>query len=531
MPGTIKISQLPPDTTPDTTAKIPMVIDGVTVYVTAAELIELAFANIPSDISLISGWSDLGDTPDTVTYLGNRSYQCVFNNVDHTNVLHMKSRVRVQSTTLGATRCTSLNGTNQYFSKSSPAGTTFTDDYAIGGWFKLTSYPASEAAFFSRYNGTSGFTMTVDSTGRVANYGYNGGSGNLSGFFSNASIPLNKWFWLVCQNDMSAFTNTSTTAYMMINGENSPVSMFRTGTNPTALIQAGNLEVGARNGGGLPLLGKVANLWYTSAKITQANALTLYSQTITAAQITAQNIVSAWSFDNNINDINTTNANNLTANNSATATNADSYRGYQSNGTFSSSLDYGVISSPPTFSTNTTVVIQVPEGCTLPTTGGVTEFSYSNAAAPYLFPSQRERWSVETCWSQRQTATAANSSTWYNPGSLQVSVPIGAWTLGWQSQVLVGLTATNYPGVRSALSTSASSVSDQELFAAATLSQSSSNQQNGMSARSKNLSVTTATPYYFILQAEVVNGTTTLYAGGYTGAAEINVLRADFALL
>ena len=74
---------------------------------------------------------------------------------------------------------------------------------------------------------------------------------------------------------MSAFTNTPTTGYIMIDGVDVPATYTRGGTNPTALVQAGNIEVGAYNGGTNPFPGKIAQAFVSSAKITQANVRTL----------------------------------------------------------------------------------------------------------------------------------------------------------------------------------------------------------------------------------------------------------------
>ena len=141
-------------------------------------------------------------------------------------------------------------------------------------------------------------------------------------------------------------------------------------------------------------------------------------------------LISAYSFNNSINDLNTTNANNLTANGSAVATNADSPFGTQASGLISSTLDYAIIQSA-TFSTNTTVTVQVPEGCTIPTSGGVSAVSYSTQKAPYGFPAQEGKWTVATLYkSQRIIAISAitNWSAGVAPNIL--NVPTGAWEVG-----------------------------------------------------------------------------------------------------
>jgi len=375
-----------------------------------------------------SGWNALGYTPNSVTYLGNRSYSLVFPGVNLTTTLSPGMRLRTTRTTAAPTQCTSLNGSTQYYSKSSPAGMTFTDDFTSGIWVKLNSYNGATQTLASRYNGTSGWIFSVGSTGQVFLQGFNGGVTNQSYVQSYQSVPLNKWVHIAAQLDMSAFTATTTTSYIMINGLDVPASVTRGGTNPTALVQAGNLEIGSQNGGLLPLNGKISQAFVTSAKVTQANMRTIYSQGITSSDITNLSIISAYSFNNSINDLNTTNANNLTANGSAVATNADSPFGGQADGTISSTLDYGIIQLQ-SFSTDTTVTVQVPEGCTIPTTGGVSAVAYSGRKVPYLFPAQRTKWQIENRAYGTLYTQATPGATVYNLGNVKLTIPIGEWVL------------------------------------------------------------------------------------------------------
>lgn len=340
---------------------------------------------------LQKGWEDsYGGTqfpaPSTVTYNGNRSYDLVFNSVDLTGAVSSGMRLRTTRSVVAPTRCTSLNGTTQSFFKTSPAGSTFTDDFAAGAWVKLSSYPSSTAPIINRYNSIagSGWQLLIASTGQVQLIGRNASASNFSSVLSTQSVPLNKWVHVAAQLDMSAFTATPTTSYTMIEGIDVPATVARGGTNPTALVQSGDLLIGSSQPGDF-FPGKIAQVWFAPAKVTQANALTIYAQGITAAQITSLGLGSVYSFDNSINDLNTTNANNLTASGSAVATNADSPFGTQADGTISSTLDYG-ITSKTAFSTNTTLTVQVPEGCTIPTSGGVSAVSYSSNKVPYGFP-------------------------------------------------------------------------------------------------------------------------------------------------
>jgi len=377
--------------------------------------------------------------PNTVTYNGNHSYDLVFNGTDLTGSLNPGTRFSTTRTVAAPTQCTSLNGTTQYFNKTSPAGMTFTDDFAAGAWVKLTSY--ANGTIMSRYNGTSGWILDIISTGQIVFRGYNASNANQSNVTSYQSVPLNRWVHIAAQLDMSAFTATPTTSYIMLDGVDIPAQALRSGTNPTALIQAGNLEVGSQNGGTVPFAGKISQAFVASAKITQSNVRTLISQGLTASLISTHSIVSAYSFDNSINDLNTTNANNLTANGSAVATNADSPFGLQASGLVSSTLDYGIVQAA-TFATNTTVTVQVPEGNTIPTSGGVTATRYSSAKAPYGFPSNKTKWLISTKHPGGATSSNATYGTFLS-SSFLLTVPIGGWRVGWQCGSIYNASTTN----------------------------------------------------------------------------------------
>ena len=113
-----------------------------------------------------STWTDTGYAPGTVTYNGNRSYSLVFSNTDLTGFLSNGMRVKLTRTVTPPTQCTDLeSGSSQYWSKTSPAGTTFTDDFCVGAWIKLESY--GSCGVVSRYNGTSGWIMAIDASGIV----------------------------------------------------------------------------------------------------------------------------------------------------------------------------------------------------------------------------------------------------------------------------------------------------------------------------------------------------------------------------
>jgi hypothetical protein len=393
-----------------------------------------------------NGWSVGVPAPNTVVYNGNRSYTLTWTGTDQTSILSPGMRLRTTRTVAAPTQCTTLNGTTQFFSKASPNGLTFTNNFAVSAWVKLSSYPASFGTIGGRATGTNGFYLGIDNTGAVALKGFNGGGSNVSQVASIQNIPLNKWVHIVAQLDMATFTASPTTSYVMIDGQDVVASVSRSGTNPTSITQAGNLEVGSFNSGTFFFPGKIAQFAIFSAKVAEATMQGYYSQGLAG---TETSLVSAFSFNNSLNDLNTTNANNLTNNNGASITTADAPWGGQAGGAISSTLDYGVV-EVVAFSTNTTAVVQVPEGCTIPTSGGVSSIVYSSLAVPYGFPADKSKWVVAVMYRSELIQASPAANTWYNVGSVQLLIPTGAWrvqfhTILWSNATnVIGNTALSY---------------------------------------------------------------------------------------
>jgi len=416
------------------------------------------------------GWAALGDVPDTVTNNGNRSYDLVFNTNDLTDTVSPGMRLKMTRTVTAPTQCSDLEtGSSQYFNKTSPAGTTFTDDFVCGAWVKLESYPAAgEHIAIGRTDATpaNGWFFGIDGSGRVIMRGYNAGNSNWSQVLSYQSIPLNKWVHIAAQLDMSAFTATTTTSYVMIDGVDVPAAVSRSGSNPTALVQSGNLAVGSYGTFVTYTFdGKLAQVFYSSAKITQANVKTLMSQGLTASLISTHSIVSAYSLSNAITDLNTTTANNLTAQGSAVATATDSpFAGGNVTEFTDGTTEFGIVTKTA-FSTNSTITVQVPEGYAIPTSGGVSAVSYSTHKIPYGFPATKSKWRINNL---RKIGTSVTSNATYgafDSNSWALNVPVGSWDVGWQTgaifvtgstSVYFNISATALTGLTNATGSDAS---------------------------------------------------------------------------
>lgn len=420
-------------------------VSGTTVLTGAVTLPAATVTAAKLSTELQKGWEDsYGSTtvpaPNTVTCNGNRSYDLVFNGVDLTSSLSAGMRLKLTRTVTAPTQCTSLNGTTQYYSRASASvgAMTFTDDFTVSAWVKLSSY--ANGAVASRFNGTSGWEFTVINTGQVLLRGYNAGGANLSQVLSYQSVPLNRWVHIAAQLDMSAFTATTTTSYVMIDGVDVPAAVTRGGTNPTALVQAGDFNVGSYNAGaGNFFPGKIAQVAVYSAKVTQANIRATVSQGITGSETS---LLVGYSFNGVVTDL-SANGYTLTANGSAVATNADSPFGQQADGTTAGTTDYGIITKTA-FSTNTTLTVQVPEGCAIPTTGGVSAVSYSTQKSPYGFVTDASRWRISSLLKTDSSSTSNATYGSFIAGGWQLVAPVGSWNLGWQAYMQANAALTGY---------------------------------------------------------------------------------------
>lgn len=457
----------------DTTA---VIADGV---VSKAKLTAAAQSE------LNQGWiSGVLPTPNTVTYNGNRSYDLVFNSTDLTDDISPGQRLRLTRTVTAPTQCADLeSGSSQYFSKTSPAGMTFTDDFTVSALVKLESFVAG--GIIARRNAdTEGWSLSVAADGRVT-IGALRIAGNNSATTTYQSIPLNKWVHVAASVDLSG-----TSVLMYIDGVLVPSLTTITGTI-TALVQGTTaLVVGAEKSAGTnPFDGKIAQAAVFSSILSAATIRSYMSQGLAG---TETSLVSAYSLNNTLNDLNTTNANNLTANGGALATNADTPFTITQTGDTAGTLDYAIVQAT-SFSTNTTVTVQVPEGNTIPTSGGVSTVVYSSNKVPYNFPAQRGKWVLESLHRTSQNQGSPVSGTWYNVGLWQFTAPIGEWIAGYSSDTY-GTRASGSNSIYSTLSTANNTESDKNFTGQVNVNPSTD--AAGMVTIFNPLTVTTQTVYY-----------------------------------
>lgn len=186
-------------------------------------------------------------------------------------------------------------------------------------------------------------------------------------------------------------------------------------------------------------------------------------------------------------------------------------------------LDYAIITKTA-FSTNTTLTVQVPEGCTIPTSGGVGAVAYSTTDSPFGFPADSGRWLVEIHQRAAGSQSAPVAATWYNPGSTYITAPIGAWK-GRYEVVLYADVSAGSADASVTLSTANNSESDLRMSARMFLNSTPSHMQFFTRAREYNLS--SATVYYL----NTVKNGGTLNSINFLGTAGTTVISFELAYL
>jgi hypothetical protein len=333
------------------------------------------------------GWQTGVPTPDTVTYNGNRSYNLVFNSNDLTDTVSNGMRVKLARTVTPPTQCTDLeSGSSQYASLASASvtGSTFTTAFTCMAWIEPESY--TNGAIISRTDGTSGWFLELVSDGTVRVVGDAGASIDSGATYQ--SVVLNKWQHVAVTMDMVA--NTVLTYIDGVSVPNSAASAT------AALVQAGNLQVGARNGGTF-FDGKIAQAAVFSSVLSASTIRSYASQGLSGSESTA---VAVYPLNGDFNDL-TSNNNDLVAQAGATATTVDSPF---------NATEYGIITAN-SFSTNTTLTVQVPVGYAIPTSGGVSSVFYSTQDVPYGFPVDENTSTTKIIPGNSRALYATNSST------------------------------------------------------------------------------------------------------------------------
>jgi len=457
------------------------------------------------------GWSPLGATPDTITANGNRSYDLVFNGTDLTDTITEGMRVRTARTVAAPTYMGgAFNGTTHYFTKTSPTSTlsTVTNNFSLKATIEPTTYAAGYIMARGDAAGNNALGLFMEATGQITVIVRNAAAANFRYISTYQSVPLTKKtkIWV---------TWASGTVVIMFDGVSVPVTAAGTGgTAPTTAGTGGDFSVGrpgAQNTLYFP--GYISDVGVFNAVLTEATMRSYDSQALTGAET---NCIGAWSLNNTSVNQQAPGTNDLTATGGVSYSNRSPY----GNNGVSTTLDYGIVMKA-SFSTNTTLTIQVPEGCTIPTSGGIASMDYSIQAVPYGFPKDKGKWRVEANLLVDQSVSTPVSGTKYNISSFQIKVPAGAYWVGGEG-VVYGSIGSGSISIEASVSTSSSTfdTSYTHLEAQATAF-------GGLINTSRFVSPAVSTIYYLIASVSGTSPSAIYYFGGRGGVK----LFADNALL
>lgn len=413
-------------------------------------------ANITDLRSIVTGNFNVGGSDGWITTNENWTY--VQNNGQKEFIVTVSgdksakyqpgTKVKIPRSITPPTQCSDLeSSTSQYASKTTPVGIVFTDDFTVEGWLKVESYTGSNEVILSRFDGTSGWWLFLDSNGRLGLVGFNAGGGNFKEVLSYQAVPTGTWVHVAATLDMSGSAGTT-----YINGALIPSSIIQGGTNPTALIQAGNLQLGAENGATNFYDGKVQDvrLWNVARTATQIRE-NMNQQLIG----TETNLIGYWKLNGTFVD-STSNVNTMTGQNSAVATAVDSAMNATEYGKVTS-VSYSSGTGLTTMSIFTGGVSNLPA-----TTFGAT--SYSLQAAPFGFPAQSSAWRVSSIFTQDLVTSSPTANVWVNP-STQISVPTGAFKCGYEAILSVSLSTAGTIDGSATLSTANNTASNPKTSA------------------------------------------------------------------
>lgn len=159
----------------------------------------------------------------------------------------------------------------------------------------------------------------------------------------------------------------------------------------------------------------------------------------------------------------------------------------------------------------------------------ITSPYYSREKAPFGFPLDPTKWTVEVTDTTNRSQASPTQHTWYNIGSITISLPVGLWRV--TASGLIGTDRNNagYLSIMFTLSTANNSESDVDLTAAAYV-----NMDNSASIWyyspvriEKTLAITSKTSYYANIRT-VESGVSNIYLAG---ANNKTIIRAVCAYL
>lgn len=379
-----------------------------------------------------TGWTN-GALPQvsSVTENGNRSASITFASTV-ASILTPGMRIRTTRTVAAPTYMGgAFNGTNHYFTKTTATSTlsTFTDNFTLMAHVEPTSY--AQMAIMGRGDATpaNGWDLRMEATGQVALYIRSGGAANTRAYTTYQSVPLNKKTAIAV-----SYTSTGPACVIYFDGISVPVGAAVTsGTAPTTAGTGGDFSIGRLGGfNGLYWTGYISGVGVFNAVLSAATIRSYKNQALTGSET---NCIGAWSLNNTGVNQQASGTNDVTATNSVGYTSGRSPYCMDANGTAAGTYDYAIVTKVST----TVATVQYPEGCAIPTSGGISAVDYSGVKAPFGMPTQGDRWLIETQTRADESPGFGALNLW-TASNHKITVPVGNWLLGWQGTVSIDST-------------------------------------------------------------------------------------------
>lgn len=146
----------------------------------------------------------------------------------------------------------------------------------------------------------------------------------------------------------------------------------------------------------------------------------------------------------------------------------------------------------------------------------ITDNSFSTTKVPTGFPADPTKWEVSLVDAANRTQAAPAGTTWYNPGALTITVPVGAWDVFYEAMLQAQYSAGQGSwDAYATLSTNPAAESDSELTSALRtgLTVSNGNKLGATVFRRKTLVVGAKTVYYLNAKVESGGGSTVGFYG------------------
>lgn len=358
----------------------------------------------------------------SVTENGNRSADITFASTV-ANILTPGMRIRTTRTVAAPTYMGgAFNGTNHYFTKVTPTSTlsTVTSAWTMMAHVEPTAY--AQSVIMGRADNTlaNGFILRIEADGRIAAVHFSGGIGNYKVCTSYQSLPLNK------KSHVAATYDGAGSYLIYLDGVLIPSATVGVGTNPASAGTGGDFSIGRPGAYNAQYwTGYISGCGVFNAVLSAATIRSYKNQVLSGSET---NCIGAWSLNNTGVNQQAAGTNDLTATNSVSYTVRSPYA-TNANGNAGGSLDYAIVTNVST----TVATVQYPEGCAIPTSGGISAVDYSGVKAPFGMPMQRGRWQIITVFASSLLGAFGAINNWTSlTGYTGTSIPVGSWRLGYQ---------------------------------------------------------------------------------------------------